>query len=118
MEDSKDCFTIPRFGKDVLAFYVGQYQDGSGNTAVQIVSVDDENEIYATISVNVPDVRLPEGEFVFKTYSENEGVFQHLLSAAFIELTGRYVPVGMAGPQPVCRLKADPLIRVTPPHGR
>lgn len=98
----ENTFTIPRFGNQKLMFRVGEYLHG-GNTAVQIVSAESGEE-YAAISVNVPGVQLPSGEFVFKSYSENEGLLPELLAASLVEVTGRVIDVGMAGPQLVCWL--------------
>lgn len=101
----ENTFTLRRFGEQNLRFAVGQYQNSS-NTAVQIISADGGEE-YAMISVNVPGVLLREGDFVFKGYSENEGLLPELLAASLVEVTGGMVQVGMAGTQLICRL-ADP----------
>lgn len=82
--------------------FVGNYAYG-GSTAVQLICADDD-ECFATLSVNVDNLELPPGEFVFKTYSENEGYLEDLIAVGIVERTGREVAVGMAGFQPVCRL--------------
>jgi hypothetical protein len=66
------------------------YRDG--NTAVQLVSVEDGEDI-ATLSVNMPDCvhHLQPGEFFPKTYSENERIAQDaLVSGAFVD-TGKRI---------------------------
>ena len=40
-------------------------------------------ESFATVSVNVPGIRLADDEFVFKTYSENEGLLEQMLAAGY-----------------------------------
>ena len=42
----------------------------------------------------------------FKTYSENEYLLDAMLEYGLVELTGRDVEVGFAGPQPICCLRA------------
>ena len=58
-----------------------------------------DHEPWATVSVNVDGVSLPSDEFVFKTYSENEGLLEAMLAAGFVELTRKSAGVG-----PICRL--------------
>ncbi len=89
-------FTLRHLGDDELTIHV--------DNAVRIVST--AGEPYATISANVPGAHLSGDEFIFKTYGENEGVFEQLVALGIIEPTGRAVSVGRAGPQLVCRLKA------------
>src|SRR5436190_9246155 len=74
-----------------------RYMHG-GRLAVQLVE-QATGEFVATVSVNVPDVRLADDEFVFKTYSENEGIIEQLLAAGFVQMTGRDADIG-----PICRL--------------
>src|SRR5437763_1944588 len=73
-----------------------EYTHGGG-LAVHLVCED--GEPYATVSVNVEGVRLAADEFVFKTYSENEGLIQAMLAAGAVAITGRICSVG-----PICRL--------------
>lgn len=70
-----------------------------GGLAVQLVDESDGMP-FATVSIKVPDVTLKDDEFVFKTYSENEGLLEQLLAAGAVERTGRSVPIG-----PICRLR-------------
>jgi hypothetical protein len=96
-------FTLDRFGTDELTLAIGRYS--GGNTAVRIVGAADPSDSYATVSVNVPGESLPAGEFVFKTYSENEGLLEQLLATGVIEQTRHSVRVGFAGLMPVCLLR-------------
>lgn len=85
-----------------------RYND-NGNTVVRLLSrpVGADNnvpwELYATLSVNT-DVVLPEGLFVFKTYSENAGLYEEIVQKRLIKPTGDAVVCGFAGPQPVVEL--------------
>ncbi len=74
-----------------------------GGLAVQLIDESDGLD-YATVSINVEGVRLADDEFVFKTYSENDGLLEAMVHAGIVEKTGRVVEVGMAGSQPICRL--------------
>lgn len=85
-----------------------RYADND-NTACRLLSKipdSDEYEVYATLSVNT-DERLPEGTFVFKTYSENAGLYEEMLRLQLVKHTGRFVPVGYAGAQPIVELVSN-----------
>lgn len=58
----------------------------SGRLAVLLYEGD---EPCATASVCIPGAILAEDEFLFKTYSENEGLMEAILRG-MIEETGRY----------------------------
>ena len=75
----------------------------SGGLAVQLLE-EPSQEYFTTVSVNVEGLNISDDEFVFKTYSENEGLFEAMLAAGIVEPTGRSVSLGFAGPQPICRL--------------
>lgn len=79
--------TIPRlplpYGGDIpnVEVWISHYADG--NIAVQLR--DDEGP-YATVSVNLPEsLALPDGWFYAKTWSENEGLVEALISAGVLE---------------------------------
>jgi hypothetical protein len=77
-----------------------RYTHGGG-LAVQLI--DEEDGLpYATVSVNVNGVPLEDGEFVFKTYSENEGLIEEMIRSGIVETTGRFAEIG-----PICRLLAQ-----------
>ncbi len=85
-----------------LTVQAGTY--ASGNLSVQLLDEGEDDELYATVSVDIEDVELSEDEFVFKTYSENEGLLKEMLAARIVRTTGRFAEVGYAGLQPICRL--------------
>jgi hypothetical protein len=98
MEEKTVTFT--HLGNQVtVSIHTERYSFGGG-LAVQLIRRDEE---YATVSVNAGS-RLADDEFVFKTYSENEGILEGLLAAGVVEKAGQFVQCGFAGPQPVCRL--------------
>lgn len=78
-------------------------QYGNGNLAVQLLDRSD-GSLYATLSVNVEGVDLPDNQFVAKTYSENAGLNEQLISQGYFKATGRTVQVGYAGEQPILEL--------------
>lgn len=85
-----------------------RYADNN-NTVVRLESrpvgsaPDAPWELYATLSVNT-DLVLPENRFVFKTYSENHGLYEEMLNNGLIAPTHQSVMCGFAGPQPVVTL--------------
>ena len=100
MEDHNRTIPIVHFGLPVaVTVRTDRYAYG-GNLAVQLDCQD--GEPYATLSVNTPGVPLAADEFVFKTYSENEGLLEAMHLAGVVVLTGRVTHLG-----PVCRLAAE-----------
>ena|ERR1043165_5979099 len=100
--DNPKIVTITHFGKSVtVSVHIERYWHGNG-IFVQLVD-EVRGEDYATVSVNAR-ASLAADEFAFKTYSENEGLLEALLAAGVVETTGRFVELGFAGPQPICRL--------------
>lgn len=83
-----------------------KYND-NGNTVVRLLSKpvgsDASWELYATLSVNT-DLVLPEGQFVFKTYSENAGLYEEMQRNGLVTPIHKSVVCGFAGPQPVVEL--------------
>lgn len=71
----------------IVEFKVGHYQNG--RTALQIVTL--EGELYATLTINMPEVMLEVDEVIIKTYSENEYVALEAWKTGLFEDTGRRV---------------------------
>lgn len=61
----------------------GTYPADPSNTQSHIAMIDETGECWATISVCIPGVRLEPGEFLMKTWSENEPAVRHLLDNGF-----------------------------------
>lgn len=55
---------------------------------------DADGGVYATASVNLPDVELAHDEICVKDYSENEGMLAALIAAGIVEDTGRRATSG------------------------
>jgi len=68
----------------------GRYENG--RTALQLL--DQMNLPYATITVNLPDDALAEGEHFIKCWSENEQIVESLIEAGWLLPTGRTVTTG------------------------
>ena len=97
-----NCFNIDSTGQ-LRRVFVSVDQYAHGGIAVRLKDVVD-GEQYATVSIHVDGVRLAADEFVFKTYSENEGLLESMLNAGFVEATGRSVQLSFGEPQPIYRL--------------
>ena len=96
------CFNISATSEPrIVSVSIDEY--AHGGLAVQLMDVSD-GEPYTTVSVCVRGVRLANNEFIFKTYSENEGLFESMLKAGIVEETGRSVELAFGDPQPICRL--------------
>ena len=76
---------------------------GNGRIAVSLVENDEIHSPYGMLSVNT-DAQLSRGEFVVKTWSENEGIAQAALDSGFFEDTGKQVACGFAM-APIWKLK-------------
>jgi hypothetical protein len=61
------------------------------------------HELYAIASVCIGNPPLAEDEFLFKTYTENEGLMRAMIQHGFIEWTGRCYGCSL-GLVPICRL--------------
>jgi hypothetical protein len=88
---------------------LGRYASGD-RIAVMMVEA---GEPIATLSVNVPAVRLGDNEFVVKGYSENNGLDEAAFATGLFERTGRTVMVGFAECE-VWRLAAASAATVEP----
>jgi len=93
-------FEFTKYGPHSLFVQTDRYTFGGG---LVVDLIDETGEPYARVSINFGS-RLADDEFVFKTYSENDGLLEAMLAAGVVETTGRFVAVGMAGDQPICRL--------------
>jgi hypothetical protein len=75
----------------------GRYRND--RLAVKLIA---DGQDYAMLSVNIPETELGPDEFLFKTYSENEGLLEAMLSAGVVAVVSTKITA--AGPLPVCRL--------------
>ena len=75
---------------------LGRYQE-NGREAIALVGTGNGNfqgEPIATLSVNLGSANLADGEFLAKTYSENEGLAKDALKSPLFTDTGRRIPSG------------------------
>lgn len=98
--DRRAFFIVHAGRQSRVVFRTGHYRHG-GNLAVQLVDAD-TGEDYATLSINRHGRALPGDEFLFKAYSENEGLLEEMLRVGAVEFTGRWTDLG-----PVCRMITD-----------
>lgn len=89
---------VQHFGTKSLAITTDRYADNDRLAVFALTG----GEHYTDLSVNMPEEELATDEFVFKTYSENEGLFEQLVEAAAIHFTGRFTKNPMR--LPICRL--------------
>lgn len=55
---------------------------------------DSNGEVWATLTVCIPGTQLEPGEYLVKTWAENEPMRKPILDAGLFEDTGRRVPSG------------------------
>lgn len=85
-------FTAFEFQGMMLRVEYSTYCNGNGLAVVLIDTAEDET--YAVLSINVPEVHLFKNQFIAKTYSENEPVAAHVLALGLFKDTGRRVQTG------------------------
>ena len=102
-------FKLAQFG-ETYDCYLTRNNYRNGKTAVQVLSYDSDCRSYvphATVSVNLNDEWMHDigpGEFVFKDYSENEGLLEQFIALGLVETTDKAKVIGHAGECPVVRL--------------
>lgn len=82
-----------RFLNETYNIYLREDRYGNGRLAIRAY-IAETGEPFGTITTNLPDEELGEGEFFVKTYSENVWVHQLIEQEVFEELPGRYVSSG------------------------
>ena len=93
-----DMFTLHHHGPQQVTLITGRYVDDDQ----LYVSLEQNGDLYADLSVCLPGVPLASDEFVFKTYSGNEGLLNAMLVAGRLEIVRTIIhPIGFP---PVCRL--------------
>ena len=86
-----------------LEVWIGPYAVG-GNTRVEVR--EQNGEPYAVISINVPGLEMPDGEFVVHHDATRSApvLLSTMLEEGVIEDTGKEASYGMVKGQIVCRL--------------
>jgi hypothetical protein len=90
--------TIQHHGPQRVKIITGRYCDDNQ----LYVTLDQNGELYADLSVCLVGVPLDDDEFVFKTYGENQGLYQAMIDAEKIRMV-RIINHSL-GDLPVCRL--------------
>lgn len=86
--------TFTAFGAEVTARpEFARY--ANGRLAIKMVDAEDGSP-WATLTVNMPDDHLADGEVFIKDWAENEEMVLALIDAGWIEYTGREVQAGFA----------------------
>ncbi|MEN8196754.1 MAG: hypothetical protein ABFS30_09595 [Pseudomonadota bacterium] len=74
----------------------------NGNVALSLIDKE-RREPYGRASVNIRNVVLPPDQVLIKTWSENQGMLEALVTAGIVEPTARTIPVEFSDAT-VCRL--------------
>jgi hypothetical protein len=94
-------FTFTSFGTDyTLTPEMSTYTNG--RPCLNLLYWDDEMQCwapFATITTNLPDQHLNEGEVFVKDWSENEEIVAYLVARGILTPTGREVISGFVAPQ-------------------
>jgi hypothetical protein len=64
------------------------------NQRVAFEITDSDLTPYAVLTINLPDVRLEEGEFIVKTWAENEDIANCIRELGIFEETSKRVRTG------------------------
>jgi hypothetical protein len=87
------------YGKKVLFqdreyyFDVGYY--GGGAPSIELVDESEGYpEVYARVTVNIPETKLEDDEVLIKSWSENEPIAEELRNSKFFRDTGKRIPTG------------------------
>ena len=92
------------FNGERLYLRFTKYYEGD-RLAIQVV--DAEEQPYAVLTVNIPEIPLQEGEFIVKTWSENAEISDCIRNLGIFEETAKRVKTGHVVAE-IWRLKKDP----------
>ena len=76
---------VKHFGSDIQ---IKQTEYADGRIALQLIDMEDGGP-YATFSVNLPAVALLDGEFLAKTWGENESLRDPMMNTGLFIDTGK-----------------------------
>ena len=71
----------------------------NGRMCLDLVTDDEIQEPFATLTVNIVEARLEENEIIVKTWSENESIAKAALETGLFENTGKLIPTGYVNAQ-------------------
>lgn len=89
--------SVNAYGKE-HNLYLLQQQYGNQRIAITAHDAADGGP-FGTVTTNLPDFPLEEGEFFVKTWSENQWVPQLLTNCNLFEDTGKRMPTGFVEAQ-------------------
>ncbi|EMI16458.1 hypothetical protein RMSM_06616 [Rhodopirellula maiorica SM1] len=92
-------FNLYHHGQQHVKIFTGRYAD---NDQLYVALEDKNGELYADLSVCISGIPLARDEFVFKTYSGNEGLLEAMMHTRRIRVVRIVNPT--LGMLPVCRL--------------
>lgn len=72
---------------------------GNGRLAIDFIDVGDTYENFGTVTVNMPDAHLNDGEVAIKHWSENAPLVEALVKAGWLVDTGRELSSGFVFPK-------------------
>lgn len=91
---NKPTITITAYGAEhTIVPHIGRY----ANDRIAIQMMGDDGP-FGTLTINLPDVHLNEGEVLIKDWAENEPMAAALKAAGWITPTGREVASGYVFP--------------------
>lgn len=101
-------FLYATFSVDGLEIrpHIAKYPNDRMAISFMCRDVDGTQEVYGRLTVNLPEVKLREGEFLVKAWGENESLAKAMRDSHFFEDTGRRVESGYARAE-VWRFSAD-----------
>lgn len=88
---------IPGCGKIEMSLY------SNYRPAIRVMV---DGEMYGKLTVNLPEVKLEDGELLIKTWSENENLSGAAMKTGLFEDTGKRIPTGFCEAQ-VWRIKEE-----------
>lgn len=83
-----------------------KYQEGGGHR-IDLIDISDGTPV-ATVTVNVPNIKLMGNEVVIKDYSENEGIYDALIEQNIIKATNKSIKISQFITAPIATLVKSP----------
>lgn len=88
-------FKVDAWGeKWAVEIHLTKYTRGQA-TVIQLINTNAQ-ELFATLTCNIPGVNLAPDEVLIKRWSENEQIANAALATGWFEETGKIVPTGFA----------------------
>jgi hypothetical protein len=91
-----------KYGSYEVTPVLSRYADKLARQSLQLKDANDGMPV-ATVSVNFPEVDIPEGYIAVKTWAENEGMLASLIEAGILDSPLSYHEFGAIS-APICKL--------------